>query len=73
MVKFIWYLGSGDRSEEHIVNGRCDNACAQGVPLPETVRVACGSASRGARMARVAAEAEDAVKFEGAVVTCRHD
>ena len=73
MAKFIWYLVIGDRSEEHIVNVRCDNACAQGIPLPETLRIACGSASRDARMARVAAEAEDAVKFEGAVVTCRHD
>ena len=71
MVKFTWRLVTGDRDKEHIVNVRCDHACARGVPLPETSRVACESATRRARMAQVAKEAEGAVKFDGAVVTCR--
>ena len=69
MVKFMWRVDIGDASEEHTVNVRCDNAFARGVPLPETLRVAC----RRHRLAQVAKEAEDAVKFDGAVVTCRLD
>ena len=71
MVKFMWRVVIGDGSEEQTVNVRCGKACARGVPLPESLRVARGSASRGDRMARLAQEAEDAVKLDGAVVTCR--
>ena len=73
MVKFMWRVVIGDGSEEQTVNVRCDNACARGVPFPETLRVACGSASRRHRLDQMAREAEDAVKFDGAVVTCRRD
>ena len=73
MVKSMWRVVIGDGSEEHTVNVRCDKACARGVPLPETLRVACGSASRRHRLDQMAKEAEGAVKFEGAVVTCRLD
>ena len=52
-----------------MVQVRCDHACAQGIPLPEPLKVAC----RRYRLAQVAKEAESAVKFDGAVVTCRLD
>ena len=69
MVQFAWCAAVCDVDGEHMVQVRWDHACAQGIPLPEPLKVAC----RRYRLAQVAKEAESAVKFDGAVVTCRLD
>ena len=41
MVQLTWRaVGIGDRSEEHTLDVRCDHACDQGSPLPDTWRAA---------------------------------
>ena len=72
MAQFTWRAVAGEFNEEHTVQVQCGNACAQGIPLPAPLK----AASRRARMARVAEEAEGVAAkefFDGAVVTCRLD
>ena len=36
MVQFSWRVADGDG--EHVVQLRCDNACARGIPLPDQMQ-----------------------------------
>ena len=40
-VQFAWRIVVGELDEECMVEVRCDNACARGIPLPERMRDAC--------------------------------
>ena len=43
MVLFAWRIVVGKLHEECMVEARCDNACAKGVPLPKNLKDSCSN------------------------------